>query len=221
MPIAWFRFTGITPDRALADVLPDGDALLVDIDPTSDERGSLHAIVAQTLAPDDFTATGLVALAPRPGTVLRANTRYAFVLRRSFAPGVEPPPAFAELVAGGTPDGARGGAAAQLYAPLWATLGDSASIAMTSWSRPCSPPATRSAACTTAARASAPPTTRCSAASRSIRSTAPGTTASASWSQRDVSAVPDRHAAVYDGQFSSTRMAYRSRRRSSPCRSSS
>jgi hypothetical protein len=82
----------------------------------------LHAIVAQTLAPDDFTATGLVALAPRPGTVLRANTRYAFVLRRAFAPGVEPPPAFTNLVTGGTPDGARGGAAALLYAPLWETL---------------------------------------------------------------------------------------------------
>ena len=127
MPIVWFRFTGVTPDRALGDVIAaevTGDALLVDIDPSSDERGSLHAVVAQTLARDDFTQSGLVAVAPRPGTVLRAKTRYAVVLRRSFAPGVEPPPAFTQLAAGGTPEGARGAAAAELYAPLWSTLAE-------------------------------------------------------------------------------------------------
>lgn len=125
MPIAWFRFTHEPPARSLAEtILPstDADALLVDIDPASDERGALHAIVAQTLAPDDFTATGLVALAPRPGIVLRPHTRYAFVLRRSFAPGVEAPAAFAALAEGSTPSGARGAAAAALYAPLWDTL---------------------------------------------------------------------------------------------------
>lgn len=125
LPIAWFRFTGEPPQRSLADTIaavPEADALLVDIDPMSDERGALHAIVAQTLAPDDFTATGLVALAPRPGIVLRANTRYAFVLRRSFAPGVEPPAAFAALAAGRSPAGTRGEIAANLYAPLWETL---------------------------------------------------------------------------------------------------
>ena len=120
MPTAWFRFTGTPPVRALADVIPPdvgADAILVDVDPDSPERGALFALVAQTLADDDFTGTGLVALAPRPGLVLRPHTRYAFVLKRAFAPGTSVPPAFAELVDG------RGAAAAKgLYAPLWDTL---------------------------------------------------------------------------------------------------
>jgi len=54
--------------------------------------------------------------------VLRAHTRYAFVLKKTFAPGTEVPPAFAALAAGKVPSGARGAAAATLYAPLWDTL---------------------------------------------------------------------------------------------------
>lgn len=121
MPIAWFRFTGAPPQRALADVLaadPAADALLLDVDPMSDERGALHAIVAQTLDTDDFSGSGLVALAPRPGVVLRPGTRYAYVLRRGFAPGAEVPPAFAALAAGTS----SSSAARALYAPLWDTL---------------------------------------------------------------------------------------------------
>ena len=127
MPIAWFKFTATPPERALDQVIPANaaaDALLLDIDPDSNERGSLHAMVAQTLPNDDFTGTGLVALSPRPGTVLRAHTRYAFVLKKTFAPGTEVPPAFAKLAAGGTPSGTRGADAVPLYAPLWATLAD-------------------------------------------------------------------------------------------------
>ena len=127
MPIAWFKFTATPPTRTLDQIIPgsrDADALLLDIDPASDERGTLHAMVAQTLPDDDFTGTGLVALAPRPGTVLRAHTRYAFVLTRAFAPGTEVPPGFAELADGKTPSGARGAAAATLYAPLWDALAE-------------------------------------------------------------------------------------------------
>jgi hypothetical protein len=119
MPIAWFRFPDGPPTYTL-DTIAD-TALLVDIDPTSPERGSEFPVVAQTLA-DDTYGTGLVAIAPRPGIVLRADTRYAFVLRRAFAPGVEPPHDFATLAAGDTPDGTRGAAAKQLYAPLFEVL---------------------------------------------------------------------------------------------------
>jgi len=127
MPIAWFKFTAAPPARALDEVIAadaSADALLLDIDPDSNERGSLHAMVAQTLPDDDFTGTGLVALAPRPGTVLRAHTRYAFVLKKAFAPGTEVPSAFHTLATGGKPSGERGGAAAELYAPLWDALAD-------------------------------------------------------------------------------------------------
>nr|MDQ3370489.1 hypothetical protein [Myxococcota bacterium] len=91
MPIAWFRFTATPPTHAIDRVIaaePTADALLVDIDPASPERGTLYPLVAQTLVDDVFTATGLVAVAPRPGIVLRADTRYAIVLRKSFAPDV-------------------------------------------------------------------------------------------------------------------------------------
>ena len=125
MPIAYVRFTDAVPPRALTDVIvpgADAPALLVDIDPNSPERGATIPIVAQTFAPDDFIASDLVALAPRPGFVLRAGTQYAYVIRRAFAPGFVQPAAFAELAAGKTPSGARGAAAATLYAPLWDTL---------------------------------------------------------------------------------------------------
>lgn len=120
MPIAWFRFTGIVPEHAADRVIaadPASAALLVDIDPASDERGALYPLVAQTLPSDPFAGDGLVAIAPRPGAVLRAGTRYAFVLREAFAPGVSAPPAFAELVRGGGDAKVKA-----LYAPLWETL---------------------------------------------------------------------------------------------------
>ena len=120
MPIAWFRFTGIVPDHAVDRLIaadPASEALLVDIDPASDERGALYPLVAQTLPFDAFAGEGLVSVAPRPGAVLRANTRYAFVLRKAFAPGVSAPPAFDELVRGGGDAKAKA-----LYAPLWSAL---------------------------------------------------------------------------------------------------
>jgi hypothetical protein len=119
MPIAWFRFPDGAPAYTL-DSLAE-TALLVDIDPASPERGSEFPVVAQTLA-DDSYGSDLVALAPRPGIVLRGDTRYAFVLRRGFAPGASVPRDFATLAAGDTPDGPRGAAATQLYAPLFDVL---------------------------------------------------------------------------------------------------
>ena len=128
MPIAWFKFTATPPQLALDQVIaaaPDSSALLVDIDATSDERGALYPLVAQTLVDDDFTGTGLVAIAPRPGIVLKSHTRYAFVLRRGFSPATEVPPSFTEIAAG------KGGTEVrELYAPLWDTL-DELAIART------------------------------------------------------------------------------------------
>ncbi len=119
MPIAWFRFPDGAPAHAL-DTLA-GSATLVDIDPASPERGTEYPVIAQTLA-DDSYGTGLVALAPRPGIVLRGDTRYAFVLHEDFAPGLEVPRDFAALAAGDTPEGPRGAAAKELYAPLFEVM---------------------------------------------------------------------------------------------------
>lgn len=116
MPIAYVKFTDTAPDHALADTTPD--ATIVDIDPGSPELGSKYPVVAQTLVEDAYTGTGLVALAPFPGLVLRASTRYAFVISKTFAPGTEVPQQFAELVAGTSSHAA----ATALYAPLWPAL---------------------------------------------------------------------------------------------------
>lgn len=122
MPIAYFRFTAGAPAKRVADLVPASEAILVDIDPTSPERGTTFPIVAQTLPVDAFAPDTLVAIAPRPGIVLRASTRYAVVLEHAFAPAVETPVAFASLAAGEIPPGARGAAAAALYAPLFAAI---------------------------------------------------------------------------------------------------
>ncbi|MDX2092311.1 MAG: hypothetical protein SFX73_30890 [Kofleriaceae bacterium] len=124
MPTAYVRFTEEVPARNITEVIPpDSDAaMLIDIDPDSPELGTTYPIVASTLPVDIYSPKGLVALAPRPGIVLRANTTYAYVVRSAFAPGFAAPSAFASLADGKVPDGERGGAAADLYAPLWPAL---------------------------------------------------------------------------------------------------
>jgi len=127
MATAYFRFSAPVPERVLTDVIaPAADApvLLIDIDDASPERGTRYPIVARTLPADAYLPEGVVAIAPRPGIVLRANTRYAYVIREAFAPGFAPAPAFATLRDGKPPEGARGAAAAELYAPLWPVLDD-------------------------------------------------------------------------------------------------
>ncbi|HEY4178609.1 MAG TPA: hypothetical protein VGM90_17295 [Kofleriaceae bacterium] len=120
MPIAYFRFTGEAPAHDIASVISADvgqDALLLDIDATSPEKGALYPLVAYTLPKDGFTGEGLVAVAPRPGAVLRPGTTYAFVLKKAFAAGVTPPTAFEELATGGGDEKAKA-----LYAPLWPEL---------------------------------------------------------------------------------------------------
>ena len=130
MSTAYVRFTAAVPDHAATDVITDGSVLLLDIDPNSPEKGTSFPVVAQTLAPDPYVPSGLVALAPRPGIVLRPSTMYAYVVRSAFAPDFAPPAGFADLAAGKTPKGTRGAAAATLYAPLWPAL-DAAGVPKT------------------------------------------------------------------------------------------
>jgi hypothetical protein len=125
MPVAYFQLAGAAPARRpdtviAADVA--SDVLLVDVDPASPERGRLFPTVAQTLIEDRYTAPHLIAVAPRPGIVLAPGTRYAALLRRAVAPDAAPPAAIITMADGEVPGGARGEAAAALYAPLWTTL---------------------------------------------------------------------------------------------------
>ena len=130
MSTAYVRFTAAVPAHRVTDVITDGSVLLLDIDPSSPEKGASFPVVAQTLAQDAYTPTGLVALAPRPGIVLRPSTTYAYVVRTAFAPDFATAPAFADLADGKTPDGKRGAAAAKLYKPLWPAL-EAASVPKT------------------------------------------------------------------------------------------
>ena len=127
MSAAYIRFTAPVPTRALTDVITDGSAVLLDIDPTSPEVGHQFPIVAQSLDVDDYVTTNLVAFAPRPGVMLRPDTTYAYVLTTAFAPGFTAPSGFVDLAGGHTPSGTLGSAAATAYAPLWSAL-DAAAI---------------------------------------------------------------------------------------------
>ena len=124
MPAIYVRFTAPVPEHAIGDVIPPNDdsVVLVDIDPTSSEVGTMFPLVAATLPADPYVTSDLVAFAPRPGIVLRGHTRYALVVRSAFAPGFTRPGPFAQLAAGTIPKGARGAAAADLYGPMWAAL---------------------------------------------------------------------------------------------------
>lgn len=116
MPTAYFRFTAPPPTYTLDVVYVRGPAWLVDIDPESDERGRTFPVVVTSFQPDDFLPEGVVAIAPRPGIVLRANTTYAFVLTRDFAPGFERPASFDALATGGA------SSLTAHYEPLWPAL---------------------------------------------------------------------------------------------------
>jgi hypothetical protein len=94
MPAAYFRFTDAIPARALANVVTDGAAYLIDVDPSSPEQGTSFPVIAQTLAPDGYVPSNLLALAPRPGIVLRGTTQYAYVITKAMAPGFSAPSAF-------------------------------------------------------------------------------------------------------------------------------
>ncbi len=129
LPVAYFRFSAPLAKRAPDAVVPataGSPLLLIDVDPSSPERGRLHPVVSDTPIADDIVPPNLLAIAPRPGIVLAPDRTYAFVVLRSLGDAtgrpLEPAPALAELTRGRVPPGARGSGAARLYAPLWETL---------------------------------------------------------------------------------------------------
>lgn len=122
MAISYIHFTDAVPAHKITDVITDGSILLLDIDATSPEVGTKYPVVAQTLPTDGYVPDNLLAIAPRPGIVLRANTKYAYVVTTAFAPGFSAPEALVELHDGKTPAGVLGGAAATAFTPLWPAL---------------------------------------------------------------------------------------------------
>jgi hypothetical protein len=129
MAVGYFEFTAPPSAQALGQVIPaaaTSSVLLVDVDATSPQRGHLFPTVAHTPPTDDYVPANFLAVAGRPGMVLRPATTYAFVVMRSLKDaqgqplGVPQP--LEQLKKGETPPGSRGAAAKALYAPLWETL---------------------------------------------------------------------------------------------------
>lgn len=129
VPAAYFKLNAKPKDRD-PEVLVDGGLaaplLLLDVDPTSPERGTAYPVVAQTPNPDPYVPEFLLSVAARPGIVLAPNRKYAFVVTRAVGmdAGDEPktPDLLAALARGETPAGAKGAQLHDLYAPLWDTL---------------------------------------------------------------------------------------------------
>lgn len=94
MSTGYFRFTAPIPPRDLDVVMLAGPAYLLDIDPDSPERGKLKPVVAKTLTKDLYAASDMLAVAPRPGIVMRPATQYAYVLATEIAPGFSRPSGF-------------------------------------------------------------------------------------------------------------------------------
>ncbi len=116
-------------DDPLATLSSASPVFLVDVDPTSPERGRRQPVhVAVTERADAFRPAHLLQLLPVPGRGLRANTTYAAVVRTDLGAGdgraLGQHPTLATLLAGGVPAGARGEALARAFAPLVAALPD-------------------------------------------------------------------------------------------------
>ena len=129
MPVAYFHFTAALAPENPTTVIP-ADAsqalLLVDVDPTSPERGRLFPVVAGTPAADRYLLDGTLEIAPRVGVVLHESRTYAFVvttaLRDAAGASVAAPDAFRALESDAPPAADPQLSAWKLYQPLWTAL---------------------------------------------------------------------------------------------------
>lgn len=128
-PFAYLRFDAPLAERYADDWIAAaavGPVVLIGIDAGSRDYARLFPTVASTPSADNYVPEHLLALSVPPGIILAPNSAYAFVVLRSLrdASGdlLGVPEAFAQLRAGLVPAGARGAAAAEIYAPLWDAL---------------------------------------------------------------------------------------------------
>lgn len=126
---SYFRFSAELEKRVETDLIAAdkrSPILLIDVDPDSPEFGELVPTVARTLADDDYVPANTLAVAPRPGYILRGSGHYAVVimknLRDASGQELDVPKGLQALIKGETPDGVWGQKAVELYAPLWTAL---------------------------------------------------------------------------------------------------
>ncbi len=85
IPVAYFRFDGALEAKDPSVVLPaDATAVihLVDLQEDSPDFGKLIPVIAKTLDEDIYTPSNVLAVAPRPGFILRPNTKYGVAVMK-------------------------------------------------------------------------------------------------------------------------------------------
>jgi hypothetical protein len=124
VPIAWFRFTADLAPHVATDTIAAATSspiLLLDVDPKSPTFGKLLPTIAETVTPDAYVPSSLLAVGAQPGIVLQPHTQYAFLVMTSATDATGKPlgvaPAMTQALAGGSdPVG-------KLYAVLPSALG--------------------------------------------------------------------------------------------------
>ncbi len=127
MPVGYFKFDKPISARHFTDVLPaatNAPIMLIDVDAMSQERGKLFPVVGETPGADRYVPDNLLAVAARPGFVLRPNHQYAFVVMASLESGVvsRAPKELMALDDAAAPASDPALKAWKLYQPLWTTL---------------------------------------------------------------------------------------------------
>ncbi len=126
--VSYLRFDQPLAPREPSEIISADKAaplMLIDIDQASPEKGRLFPLIARTLEADPYTSENVLAIATRPGVVLRPATRYGVVATSALldaeGKAVASNPVLDRLRAGGA-QGEAELAAQELYAPLWQTL---------------------------------------------------------------------------------------------------
>jgi len=134
LAVAFFRFNGALSPREATDVIaadPASPILLIDVDESSPDYAKQIPVIARTLETDPFTAENVLAVAPRPGFILRAGTKYAVVVLDSVLDASDKKLAKNEVLERlkkGSATGDAELAASALYAPLWPALGEAGAL---------------------------------------------------------------------------------------------
>ncbi len=126
--VAQLKFSAPLSKRSHDDVIAADAAspiLLIDVDGDSPQQGQLIPVVAETLQEDIYVPPNLLAVAARPGFILRPNNSYAVVVRTSVgdADGADlVQPGVLGRLSQRKPKGDAETKADAVYAPLWANL---------------------------------------------------------------------------------------------------
>jgi hypothetical protein len=123
----YFRFNAPMAPEDVGTVIPAAatqSLLLIDVDPSSPSPHALFPLVASLEPHDAYVPDYTLAVAARPGFVMRPNNKYAYVVLRSLNDATGQPLGVPSLLwslaHGVTPSGAE--AVATNYAPLWPAL---------------------------------------------------------------------------------------------------